>query len=118
MIVAHAISAGEFGNRILEHIVEPLVALMAFIALLLFVITAVRFVHNADSSKDRGSWFRSLAIIILGIFVIFSVYTIFVFVGRLANSDIPLTKEPVQFGPYDLVERKTVPTRNLQLNGG
>ena len=113
-MVTYALSAGEFGNRILEHIVEPLVALMAFVALLLFIITAIRFVHNADSSGKRSTMFKSMAVIIFGIFVIFSIYTIFIFVGRLANSPINLEEQRVRFDEYELVERDYEKLRELQ----
>ena len=87
---------------------------MAFIALLLFIITAIRFMYNSESSDKRSSMFKSMAIIVLGIFVIFSIYTIFVFVGRLANSDIALIKEKVHFGEYKLIDRENANVPNIQ----
>ncbi len=101
----YAFSAAEFGNRIITILVDPLIALMAFLALLLFIFAAIRFIHNADSASERGEMFKRMAIIIFGIFIIFSIYTIFSFISRLANSDIDLKPKDVEFGEYELVRR-------------
>ena len=101
----YALSAAEFGNRILDVLVSPLIALMAFLALLVFIVAAIRFMYLADASGDRQGIFKRMIIIIIGLFIIFSIYTIFAFVGRLAGSPIQLRRDTVEFRQYDLVER-------------
>lgn len=105
-MLAYALTANQFANRLLENIVEPLVVLMAFIAILIFIGVAIRFINKADSSEQRAGMFKSMGIIIFGIFVIFSIWTIFSFVGRLANSDIDIREDTAEFGEYELLRRK------------
>ena len=101
-MTAHALSPTEFANRLLEHIVDPLIALMAFIALLFFIITAARIIYNTDS-YDRSKIMTQLWWSIFGIFIIFSVWTILTFVGRLANSDISPEGRELEFGEYNIL---------------
>ena len=106
-MLAYALTANQFANRLLENIVEPLVVLMAFIAILIFIGAAIRFINKADSSEQRAGMFKSMGIIIFGIFVIFSIWTIFSFVGRLANSEIDIREDRAEFGQYELLRRNS-----------
>ena len=116
-MITYALTAGQFANRLLDNIVEPLVVLMAFTAILIFIAIAIRFISNADSSEQRAGMFKSMGIIILGIFIIFSIWTIFSFVGRLANSDINIIRDRAEFAPYDRIPKPvsythlTLPTK-------
>ena len=111
-MITNALTAGQFANRLLDNIVEPLIVLMAFTALLIFIAIAIRFISKADSSEQRAGMFKSMAIIIFGIFIIFSIWTIFTFVGRLANSDTNIIRDEAEFRPYELLQRESPPPRN------
>lgn len=97
----YALEANELANRLFEHVVDPIIALLAFIALLIFVWTGVRYIYNVESSEKRGSLYRSFGIIIFGLFIIFSIYTIFSFVNRLAGDRTPIEGGNVRFEPYN-----------------
>ena len=86
-MIANAISAKEIANNLLDHIVNPLMAGMLFIAILIFIIIAIKLIAGAEST-DRKDLFTKLAWSIVGIFIIVSVWTIIHFVGRIAESDI------------------------------
>ncbi len=103
-MIVYAVTASGVANSLFNNIVDPLIAAMAFIALLLLIVTAVRFVANADAAEKRGGMFKNLSIIILGIFIIFSIYTLFSFVARLSQSDQQLNKkEHIQFAEYQFL---------------
>ena len=105
-MVTYALTSREFANRLFEFIVDPLIALLAFTALLLFIWTGISLIRNQKESGDRAVLFKRMGIVILGLFVIFSVWTIFSFIGRLAGSDIVLEKETVEFAPFDILKPK------------
>ena len=86
-MIANAISAKEIANNLLDHIVNPLMAGMLFIAILIFIIIAIKLIAGAEST-DRKDLFTKLAWSIIGIFIIVSVWTIIHFVGRIAESDL------------------------------
>ena len=94
----------EFANKLFEHIVDPLLAAMAFTSILLLIVVGIKFIKNADS-LERGKLFKSLAMVVFGIFVIFSIWTIVTFVGRLAESDINPQRDIVEFETYRILTR-------------
>lgn len=99
-MVVNALSAGEFADKLLEHIIDPIIAALAFIALLLFIVTAVKIVYNSDAAGDRAALFRTLWWNVFGIFVIFSVWTIITFVEQLAESDVGNREQTLEFAEY------------------
>ena len=86
-MTAYALSAKEIANNLLEHIVNPLMAGMLFIAILLFIIIAIKLMAGAESA-DRKELFTKLGWSIAGIFIIVSVWTIIHFVARITESDL------------------------------
>ena len=86
-MVVGALTAKGVALNLFEHIVNPLIALMAFVAILLFIYWSIKLVRNADS-VDRKELFTKLAWTIFGIFIIVSVWTIIHFVERVAESDL------------------------------
>ena len=96
MVYAQSV-AQSFSNSLFSNIVDPAIALLAFFSLLLFIITAIHHMYSADSVQKWGALFTRFGMIFLGLFVIFSVYTIFSFVGRFADSDRQFEQEEVQF---------------------
>ena len=85
-----ALSAKEIANNLFDHIVNPLIALMLFIAILFFIVIAIKLLLGAES-MERKNLFSRLWWSIFGIFIITSVWTIIAFVGRLAESDIKIS---------------------------
>ena len=115
-MIVHALSPEAFANRLFENIVDPIIALLAFLALLLFVWTAILLIKRQKESGDRAELFKRMGIVILGLFIVFSVSTIFLFVDRLANPEIDLEKDTVEFPSFDLIEYtdpKLTPTRGF-----
>ena len=86
-MLALALSAKEVANNLFDHIVNPLMAGMLFIAILFFIIIAIKLIAGAEST-DRKDLFRKLGWSITGIFIIASVWTIITLVKNLAESDI------------------------------
>ena len=74
-----------FANRLFEQIIDPITALLAFVAIILLIYAVFRFMRS--SSGDRDPSFKGLAMAVFGIFIIFSIWTIFSFVSRLATSE-------------------------------
>ena len=89
-MLALALSAKNIANNLFDHIVNPLMAGMLFVAILFFIIIAVKLIAGAEST-DRKELFTKLGWSIAGIFIITSVWTIITFVGRLAESDIQVS---------------------------
>ena len=85
-MTAYALSAAKLANNLFEHIVNPLIAFLGFIALMILVIGAMHFMFKADSAQERKEILKKLAIMIFGIFVVFSVWSIFRLAYRLADS--------------------------------
>ncbi|MDE0243230.1 MAG: hypothetical protein OYG31_00735 [Candidatus Kaiserbacteria bacterium] len=75
----------EFSNAFFEQIIDPIIALLAFVAIFLLIYVVFRFMRS--DSSDRSGSFKGLAMVVLGITVIFSVWTIFSFVRNLATTD-------------------------------
>ncbi|MCY4577147.1 MAG: hypothetical protein OXB96_01780 [Candidatus Kaiserbacteria bacterium] len=86
-MLTYALSAKEIANNLFDHIVNPLMAGMLFIAILFFIIIAVKLIAGAEST-ERKDLFTKLGWSIAGIFIITSVWTIIAFVSRVAESDI------------------------------
>ena len=105
MITAQALSAREIANRLFEHIVDPLIALMAFIALVLLIVMGIKFI-TTDASEDRGEMLKKLGWTIFGIFIIFSIFTIVSFVERLSEPGTRVDEGKVEFRQYELLERR------------
>lgn len=88
-MIVSALSGKEISDNLFEHIVDPIMGAMALVAILLFAITAIKLIRNADS-VDRKDLFTRLGWSIFGIFIIVSVWTIIAFVGRLAESNLQI----------------------------
>ena len=86
-MLALALSAKEISNNLFDHIVNPLMAGMLFIAILVFIIIAIKLLAGAEST-ERKDLFTKLGWSIAGIFIITSVWTIIAFVSRIAERDI------------------------------
>ena len=86
-MLALALSAKEVANNLFDHIVNPLMAGMLFVAILFFIIIAIKLIAGAEST-ERKDLFTKLGWSIAGIFIITSVWTIIAFVSRLAERDI------------------------------
>ena len=86
-MLVFALSAKEIADNLFDHIVNPLMAGMLFIAILFFIIIAVKLLAGAEST-ERKDLFTKLGWSIFGIFIITSVWTIIAFVSRLAERDI------------------------------
>ena len=84
---AYALSAKEIANNLFDHIVNPLMAGMLFIAILFFIIVAIKLIAGAEAT-DRKDLFTKLGWSIAGIFIITSVWTIIGLVSRLAERDV------------------------------
>lgn len=112
-MIAYALTPTEFANNLLQEIVDPLVALMAFVALLILIYKVIQYVRNPGDAANRVTALKGIGISVFGIFIIFSIWTIFVFVGRLADSDVTreLKKENVKFGEYQLIRHTGTITR-------
>lgn len=91
-----ALSAEEIAGNLFEHIVNPLMAAMLFVALLVFIIIAVQLIKNSDS-VDRKELFTKLSWSIAGIFIITSVWTIIAFVAKIAESDLQFPSITLQY---------------------
>ena len=89
-MIVNALSAKEIADNLFDHIVNPLMAGMLFIAILFFIITAIKIIAGAEAT-DRKDLFTKLGWSIAGIFIITSVWTIITFVSRLAESDIQIS---------------------------
>ena len=89
-----ALSAKEIADNLFDHIVNPLMAGMLFIAILFFIGIAIKLLMGAEST-DRKELFTKLWWSIAGIFIITSVWTIIAFIGRLAESDIKISSQAV-----------------------
>ena len=95
-MLALALSAKEVANNLFEHIVNPLMAGMLFIAILFFIIIAIKLMAGAEST-ERKDLFTKLGWSIAGIFIIASVWTIIAFVSRLAERDIQTSlRHPIE----------------------
>ena len=104
-MTTNALSATEFANNLFDHIVDPLIALMAFIAILYLVFSVIRVIANSESN-NRPAQFKHLFWSVIGIFVIFSIWTVITFIGRLAESDLTENlekKERLEFSPYKIL---------------
>ena len=86
-MLASALSATDIANNLFDHIVNPLMVGMLFIAILFFIIVAIKLIAGAEST-ERKDLFTKLGWSIAGIFIITSVWTIIGFVSRVAESDI------------------------------
>ena len=86
-MLAYAISAKDIANNLFDHIVNPLMAGMLFIAILFFIIISIKLIAGAEST-ERKDLFTKLGWSIAGIFIITSVWTIIGFVSRVAERDI------------------------------
>lgn len=106
-MITHALTAEEFANNVFSEIVEPLIALIAFIALLLFVWFAGKVVRNSgEDAEKRKENVKKMFIAMFGLFLIFSVYTVFIFVIRLSNSETEIEKqERLEFGEFEIIRR-------------
>ena len=91
-MLVNAISSKEIANNLLVHIVNPLMAGMLFIAILIFIVIAIKLIAGAES-VDRKELFTKLGWSIVGIFIITSVWTIIHFVSRVTESDTVLGNE-------------------------
>ena len=105
MMIANALSPTEIANRLLENIVNPLIALMAFIALLVLVIMGIKYVVNVDDAGNRGDLFKKMGWAVFGIFIIFSIYTVIAFVDRFAEGSVDINPRNIEFGEFDVLER-------------
>lgn len=90
IMTANALSTMEIADNLFEHIVNPLMAGMLFVAILIFIIIAIKLIAGAESI-DRKDLFTKLWWSIAGIFIITSVWTIIAFVRNLAESDIKIS---------------------------
>ncbi len=89
-MLTYALSAKNIADNLFDHIVNPLMAGMLFIAILFFIIISIKLIAGAEST-ERKDLFAKLGWSIVGIFIITSVWTIISFVGRLAESDIQVS---------------------------
>ena len=89
-MLTYALSAKNIADNLFDHIVNPLMAGMLFIAILFFIIISIKLIAGAEST-ERKDLFTKLGWSIVGIFIITSVWTIISFVGRLAESDIQVS---------------------------
>lgn len=87
MLVVDALTAKSVAHNLFEHIVNPLIGGMLFVAILVFIIIAIKLLRSVDS-LDRKDLFLKLFWSIVGIFIIVSVWTIIHFVSRLAESNV------------------------------
>ena len=71
-------------ERLFTHIVNPLIFLMAFVAVFVFIATGIKLLKNIDS-VERKDLFARLGWGVVGIFIIVSVWTIIVYVERLVG---------------------------------
>ena len=85
-----ALSAQEIAGNLFDHIVNPIMAGLLFVAILIFIVIGIKLLAGADS-LDRKDLFTKLGWSIFGIFIITSVWTIIALVGRLAESDIQIS---------------------------
>ena len=86
-MLVYALSAKEIANNLFDHIVNPLMAGMLFIAILFFIIVAIKLIAGVEAT-DRKDLFTKLGWSIAGIFIITSVWTIIGLVSRLAERDV------------------------------
>ena len=96
-MIAYALSATKLANNLFEHIVNPLIVLLGIIALIILLIVAIRLMAKTDST-DKKDIIKQLAMVIFGIFILFSVWSIFIFVYELADSPSispPEAKRPI-----------------------
>lgn len=96
------IDAVKITNNIFEFIVDPLVAILAFIAIFYFIITTIRFLLNGDGGK-RGELIKQMLWSVVGMFIIFSVWTIFTFVERITESNYVGPEDMVYFEDFEII---------------
>ena len=89
-MLVYAITSKEIADNLFDHIVNPLMAGMLFIAILIFIVIAIKLLAGAESI-DRKDLLAKLGWSIGGIFIIASVWTIIAFVSRLAESDLQIS---------------------------
>ena len=72
-MIAHALSAKDLATRLLDHIVNPLIGLMAIVAILLFIVTAINLSVHQENQVTEKTPFIKMGYAIFGMFSILSV---------------------------------------------
>ena len=88
-------AAERFANKLFFEIVDPIISILFFVALFIFIVNIIRFMVNKESAK-RGDIVKSVLWSIVGLFVISSVFTIIFFLGRVGDTNIDVQ------GPRDV----------------
>lgn len=92
-VYAQTDGVAEFANKVFEHFINPVIALLVFVGFILLIYLVFRFVKaSSDGSGDRQVSFKGLAMAVFGIFVMVSIWTIFNFVSNVATTKVDDTE--------------------------
>jgi hypothetical protein len=82
----------ELINAINEHILNPLIALLFAVALLVFIWGMAQYIFQADSEEGRITGRRKMIWGVIGMFIMFSVWGI---MWIIVNT-FPIDPSPIQ----------------------
>lgn len=82
-------AAVTFANQLLFNIVDPIIAILFYVALAYFIFRLAKYMLIGSSdSTGRKAALKSIIFSLVGLFFISSVYTILFFVARISESEV------------------------------
>ena len=84
-----------FSNNLLTFIFNPLIALITFFTLFIFIVLVIKFIVSSSESVERKSEIKRLLVVILILFGMSSIWVILNFIAGIGGSDLPVTESAI-----------------------
>ena len=84
-----------FSNNLLTLVFNPLIALITFFTLFIFIVLVIKFIVSSSESVERKNEIKRLLVIILILFGMSSIWVILNFFAGIGGSDLPITESEI-----------------------